>query len=134
MDHMGPQFQTVYRGLNTPSLRGSRDLGMHWSTDKSVAEGFASFDEEGYAVPGGTLIEAKVHRRNVVQPGSLERAHLRNSHGVHGGQSAEYEAPVRPGAVVHVRNVESLSEDGSSTSWSPENIRKTFGSRQTGRA
>ena len=131
----GSQFQTLYRGITDESGTGvgRQNLGVHWSTDRSVAESFASFDTEGYAVPGH-VITAQVHSRHIVQPGSLERRRMMASHGVHGEGSAEYEMPVRPGGIVHVRSVESLSEDGSADSWPAERVAGVFGHRRVGRA
>lgn len=133
----GSQFTTLYRGVtdenadSTPFSKRTGNMGMHWSTDRSVAESFAGFDEEGYAVPG-IVTTAKVHNRHIMT--GMERRRAEADHGVHSTQSAENEMPVRPGGIIHVQSVENIDEDGNSSPWRSSDIASVFGKRRTGRA
>jgi hypothetical protein len=102
-------------------------LGTHWTTDKGVAEDFATFDTEGYQGPG-TIVTAAVHRRHIV--GGNERKNLRASHDVFGSDHREKEHPVRAGAVVHVQGVEHY--DGNEAVAAP--LPSSLSYRRTGRA
>lgn len=134
---LGPQFVTLYRGVTDPDGTGdalinrTNDLGQHWSVDKGVAEHFASFDQEGYETPGW-VVTAQVHRRHIVNPGTIEHSRMKASHDVHSANSYERELPVRKGGIVHVRSVEHNSEP--KLNWTDQDIATRFGSRRTGRA
>lgn len=131
---MSEQFVTLYRGVRDPEETGDlrpQALGQHWSADKSVAEHFASFDEEGYESPGWVM-SARVHRRHIVEPGTIEHLRMQGSHDVHSANSYERELPVRKGGIVHVRSVEHNQEP--EMNWTPQEIAGTFGTRRTGRA
>jgi len=104
MSVLGPQFQTLYRGLTvTPDQVDLSRLGTHWTTDRSVAEDFATFDQDGNAGPG-TVITAAVHRRHFTDWRSSKDAFNPAIH-------REREVPLRPGAIVHLRSVERLDDD-----------------------
>lgn len=130
---MSEQFVTLYRGVRDPDDSGvrTRDLGQHWSADKGVAEQFASFDEEGYSTPGWVMT-ARVHRRHIVEPGTIEHLRMQGSHDVHSANSYERELPVRKGAIVHIRRVEHNEEP--EMNWTDQEIATNFGTRRTGRA
>ena len=102
---LGPQFQTLYRGLTvTPEQVDMSQVGTHWTPDRSVAEDFATFDTEGNPGPG-TVITAKVHQRHVVDWRSSKDAFDPSVH-------REREVPLRKGALLHIQDVERLDDDG----------------------
>ena len=118
---LGPQFQTLYRGMPvTPDQVNVSKMGTHWTTDRNVAEDFATFDADGNEGPG-TVVTAAVHRRHVTDwrssPGAFNPAIHR-----------EREVPLRSGAVLHIQGVEQLDNDGAT----PADIRT--GKFGTGRA
>jgi hypothetical protein len=129
---LGKQFVTLYRGITDTDGAGinTRSLGQHWSEDRSVAERFASFDEDGYDTPG-FVMTANVHRRHVVQPGSLEYRRMQADQDLHSPASYERERPLRKGAIVHVSGIAKLDVQGES---SPVEVSSVFGNRRVGRA
>lgn len=101
---LGPQFQTLYRGMTvTPDQVDMSRLGTHWTPDRSVAEDFATFDTEGNPGPG-TVITAAVHRRHMTDWRSSPGAFNPSRH-------REREVPLRQGAILHIQNVERLDDD-----------------------
>lgn len=121
---LGPQFHTLYRGVRGTALN-TNQMGQSWSTDKSVAERFANFDEEGYE-SSGYVITAKVHSRHIMT--GPERRSIPD---IHTTASYEREQPVRKGGIVHVQGVERIDETGEMTPVDPVAL---FGKRKTGRA
>jgi hypothetical protein len=104
---LGPQFQTLYRGLTvTPDKVDLQNLGMHWTPDKGIAEEFATFDTEGNPGPG-TVITAAVHRRHVTDWRSSPNAFNPQIH-------REREVPLRKGAIVHIQGIEHLDDEPTS--------------------
>jgi hypothetical protein len=101
----------LYRGLEstTPDQVYS-PLGQHWTSDKSVAEEFAThgFNDGDEDAPKsewdgvGTVLTAKVRKKHIIKPGSDEY------YGIHEvlEPEDEHEHPIRKGAKVNLVQVE----------------------------
>lgn len=111
----GPQFVTLYRGLVnvTPGEVKAAQVGPHWSRSPEVAYNFAmdrdvegfSHEDEGIRDEGtrfGTVVEAKIHRRHIIDPNSEEGRGWAEGDAVFGQDHPEQERTVRPNAPVHV--------------------------------
>jgi hypothetical protein len=125
----GPQFVTLYRGLSnvSPDEVKTTDVGPHWSRSHEVAYNFATDrDVEGWphddGIVGdmddvnsryGTVIEAKVHRRHIIDPESQEGQDWQGFAAVQHSGSQEQESTVRPGAPVHVLRMHLYDEDNA---------------------
>jgi hypothetical protein len=113
-------FMKVYRGLNQPPkkygfppigtvLDSSEPLGIHWTTNRTAAEFFASaldgsiFGQERHH-DYGIVLEAMVHVNDIVQEETPEWGILSESRGVMAHDENEFEAEVtvRPGATVNI--------------------------------
>lgn len=124
--NLSPQFRTLYRGLWNvkPEDIGQRELGSHWTSDPSVALHFAQGSHADYASPDeemveqGTVIEAKVHKRHIVDPNSEEWEGWNMADQVFGPESHEKEHTVRPGGIVHVTNMWDVDTDPET--WKPK--------------
>lgn len=121
----GPQFIRLYRGLVAHHEHLDPNLGSHWTPDYTVAYNFAtSRDAEGYPIDNdyefsnddfsgsgkGTILEADVHKRHIIDPGTEEHENWRDMMGVLGPESHEQERTVRPGAPVHLRSITQVNE------------------------
>lgn len=137
----GPQFVTLYRGLYavTPEEVSKTELGAHWSPDVNVAYRFATGrDSEGNPpdidfgdVPmAGTVVEAKVHRRHIIDPESSEGQGWQDFSAVLGPDSNEQERTVRPKGIVHIQKMHYV-DDATNTD---RMVKMPKGSRNTGRA
>lgn len=62
----------------------------------------------------GTVLEAKVHRRHLIDPESEEGQNWQFMNAVLGPNHIEREKTVRPGAPVHIQAIEELSDEGTS--------------------
>lgn len=116
-DNLSSQFVTLYRGLNRvrPEEISQRGLGSHWTPDLSVASHFAFGSHSDYESSGepeqGTIVEAKVHKRHIIQPESEEWQGWNEGEQVFGPEHPEQEHTVRPGGIVHVTNMWDVGED-----------------------
>lgn len=130
----GSQFVTLYRGVKdvnddaTIFTKRTGNMGQSWSTDRSVAERFAGYDDEGYATPG-QVVTAKVHNRHI-----MTGAARRTIPGIHSTRSLERELPVRKGGIIHIQSVDTINENGDVTRWPSSDVTAVFGNRRTGRA
>lgn len=117
----GNQFVTLYRGLEavTPEQVGQKGLGPHWTVDPNIAYNFATgkdvwgnshWDEEEYPSVG-TVIQAKVHKRHIIDPESEEGEEWAMGENVLGPNNIEQERTVRPGAIVHVEQMSHVTDD-----------------------
>ena len=108
----GEQFIHLYRGLAdvTPEQVDAKGAGLHWTTDPESAYNFAtSRDAFGWVHEDrddgplqGTILEAKVHRRHVVDLNSEEGKDMAEMLSILPPEHPEQETTVRPGAPVHV--------------------------------
>lgn len=108
-DSLGNQFVTLYRGLVgvTPEEVGQKNLGAHWSVDPNVAYRFAT--DEFFNVDDGTVIQAKVHKRHIVDPESEGWGGWGDGLDEFGN---EQEHTVHPGAIVHVEQMRHVTDYG----------------------
>jgi hypothetical protein len=114
------RWATLYRGLSGVTS-GDVDLsqvGPHWTTNPHMAVNFAlNRDVEGYPLDDepafGTVIEAKVHRRHIIDPESEEGQNWQFMNAVLGPDNIEREKTIRPGAPVHIQAMEELDDDTS---------------------
>lgn len=121
----GKQWVRLYRGLanTTPENVDTRGIGPHWTTDAGVAYNFATNrDVEGYplgdsdsefeGLPAeGTVVEALIHRRHIVDPESEEGQHWQNWSGVLGPEHPEQEKTIRGQATVHIQRMHWVNDD-----------------------
>lgn len=108
----GPQWVHLYRGISEfgPKDVDTSWIGQHWTTDRGVADSFATdgFDTGNQS---GTVVEAFIHRRHIVDPYSGEGRTLQERSGVRSPeedaaqQAPEHEKTVRQGAIVHVQKM-----------------------------
>jgi hypothetical protein len=124
-NNLSSQFRTLYRGLYDvhPSEIDTTQVGAHWTVDPSIAYNFATGrDVEGYVPDSeefpmqGTVIEAKVHRRHIIDPESAEGESWHDLMGVFDHDSIEQERTVRPGAIIHPQKMAFINEDENTES------------------
>lgn len=111
------RFVRLYRGLNEvePNDVNHQMLGIHWTEHPDSAINFAlnndmyGYAHESYEEPGeeehedkGTVLEALVHKRHLVNPETEEWHNLADTEAIQGPESMERETTVRPGAPVYV--------------------------------
>lgn len=116
----------LYRGLHATSPehieKHYKGIGPHWSVDPNVAYNFATYrDATGYPhwdvgdedpIPmAGTVIEALVHKRHIIDPESDEGQDWQHGEAVLGPESHEQERTVRPNAVVHIQKMHYFDDD-----------------------
>jgi hypothetical protein len=97
--------EDVARGFRTNEIQ--QPLGMHWSTDESVAHHFADFGE-----PQTSVIYAKASPSDIIKPGSKEAKEAQENHAVHGKDSLEQEATIRPGSKILVTGIHKTNDKG----------------------
>lgn len=118
----GDQWVSLYRGLAsvTPSEVTPNAVGLHWTTDPEVAYNFAtSRDAEGWLHDDdyedtprfGTVLEAKVHKRNLIDPNSKEGQDMSDLLAIQAPEHPEQERTVRPGSRVHVLKMHHYDDD-----------------------
>lgn len=111
----GSQFVRLYRGLHRTSPEGIEnqptDIGSHWTSQEGIAYDFATirnfgdqqFRDDDYTLTGkGTIVEALVHKRNIIDPNSKEWNRTWSG-SVFEPTHPEKETTVRPGAPVHIQ-------------------------------
>lgn len=117
----GQQWVRLYRGLanTSPDTVDSSRLGIHWTTDPNIAYNFAtnrdawgwSHHDEELPDPEGTVIEALVHRRHIIDPESQEGQDLHDWAGVLSPDSPEQEKTLRDKATVHLQRMHYINEE-----------------------
>jgi hypothetical protein len=95
----------VARGFRTNTIE--QPLGMHWSKDEMVAHHFA-----GLGQPQSSVIYAKAKPSDIIKPGSKEHRSVQEEHAVHGEDSSEQEATIRPGSKVLVTGIHKTNDRG----------------------
>lgn len=117
----GKQWIRLYRGLAnvTPEQVDTRQMGPHWTTDARVAYNFATNrDADGYphhdndGIPmAGTVVEALIHRRHIVDPNSEEGHNWQMGEAVFGPDHPEQEKTVRDTSTVHIQRMHFVDDD-----------------------
>ncbi len=121
----GPQWVRLYRGLHatTPEHLQSanlRGIGSHWSASPDVAYNFATgrdlsgtfhYQDEDDVPASGTVVEALVHPRHIIDPNSDEGQEWQMGESVFGPEHSEQERTVRPDATVHVQSLHYFDDD-----------------------
>lgn len=124
-DHIGQQFVRLYRGLHSTSPehleKHPTGIGPHWSKSPEVAYNFATYRDfsgtphwnaEDDAIPmAGTVVEALVHKRHIIDPDSDEGQDWQHGEAVFGPEHSEQERTVRPGSPVHVQRMHYFDDD-----------------------
>lgn len=116
--HLGsPQFKRLYRGLHdvTPEqveeVSREQGVGYHWTPSFNTAYNFATYrDPDGWTVsnehdeifPRGTVVEAYVHKKNIIDPDSAEGEAMQDAYAVLPRGGYENEHTVRPGSPLNV--------------------------------
>lgn len=124
----GPQFVRLYRGLHITDPehleKNPRGIGSHWTRSPEVAYNFATYrdtdgnphwDAQDYDdIPmSGTVVEALVHKRHIIDPESAEGQDWQHGEAVLGPNSQEQERTVRPGAPVHIQQMHYFDDDNN---------------------
>lgn len=117
---VGKQFITLYRGFNDRARTDIdfNNLGIHWTPDRNVAESASLGIDPHESDPNnfepasgvGTVLEAKVHKRNIIDPDSQELQDLIKERNVEiftknyvpEAHEVEQEHTVRPGSPIHI--------------------------------
>jgi hypothetical protein len=100
------QFKVdVARGFRTNDIQ--QPLGMHWSKDEMVAHHFADL-----GAPQSSVIYAKANPSDIIKPGAKEHREVQEEHAVHGEDSLEQEATLRPGSKVLVTGIHKTNDKG----------------------
>lgn len=117
----GPQFVRLFRGLAnvTPEEVSKRSLGSHWTPDPNIAHNFATnrdvwgypHDDDGEIPMTGTIVEALVHKRHIVDPNSEEGEEWASGANVLGPDSLEQERTVRDRGIVHIQAMHHVDDD-----------------------
>lgn len=123
----GKQWIRLYRGLfdATPKSVDTKQLGVHWTPDVNVAYNFATNrnaegdsywteDEIGDG-PRGTVVEALVHRRHVIDPNSEEGHSWLMGGDIFGPEHPEQERTIRPGGTIHIQKMHNIDESYGDT-------------------
>jgi hypothetical protein len=124
-------FVKVYRGFHKGfpnTIRSSKDidlngLGTHWTTDRGVAQSFASQSEK-VINPDGYLVEGWVHPRHIAQVKTNPEDAVRyGNRGIFGKDSGEAEVTVRDGAPIRVTAMSKVhKENNSDEDWGEDVI------------
>lgn len=114
------RYVRLWRGLNQTdaSAVSHESLGIHWTDDPQSAVNFAlNRDMDGWPREGaeeypesGTVLEALVHKRNIVQRGTPEWDEYAEANNIHGDWSRENETTIRYRAPVHVVRVHRVGD------------------------
>lgn len=122
----GKQWIRLYRGLHATDPEhienNPKGIGPHWSKSPDVAYNFATYrdfsgtphhdwDDDDPIPLAGTVIEALVHRRHIIDPDSDEGQDWQHGEAVFGPDHSEQERTVRPGATVHVQALHHFDDD-----------------------
>lgn len=118
----GEQWQKLYRGLLgvSPDQVNTKEVGPHWTTDPNIAMYFATgrdvqgnlhWNHEEEENLSGTMMEAMVHRRHIIDEASDEGREWSGGENVLGKNSIERERTVRPGAIIHPSRMFSVSSE-----------------------
>lgn len=129
-DNLGQQFVTVYRGLPThPKNVRTNFAGIHWSESMDAA---ASFAKPYYIThdTNGTVIEAQVEKKHIVEPYSKEWEEYgggdsHSGYGIFAPSHEEQETTIRRGAPIHVTKLHHFLEGKKAGELQPEWERDT---------
>jgi len=97
------QFK-VHRGISDTvgTHTGATGLGMHWSTNKPIAQRFA-LGEPHFPSDFGTVIHGVVNKEHTLQPDNPEYEAVASKYGIlTDNPAAEREVTVRPGSPVSI--------------------------------
>lgn len=137
----GQQWVRLYRGLHMTDPEHveahPKVIGSHWSSNSDIAYNFATNrDIEGYPhydwgdedpIPmKGTVVEALVHPRHIIDPESDEGQDWQMHSEVFGPDHSEQERTVRPGAPVHVQKLHYFDDDNETSRTVKPTKRKGF--------
>lgn len=116
----GQQWMRLYRGLSdvTPREVLRNPIGPHWTPDPRIAQEFATneastwgdWPEEEHPLHG-TIVEALVHRRHVISPGSPEWEEFAGLGDIFDRDHPEREHTLRPGATIHIQKMHFVHEN-----------------------
>lgn len=125
----GPQFVRLYRGLHATDPEHLEEypegIGSHWTKDPNVAYTFATYrDYDGSSlidestknlgIPmAGTVIEALVHKRNIINYNSPEGEIWGEVYGVLDESHPEKETTVRPDSPLHIQQFHHFDDDNN---------------------
>ena len=136
---IGPQWVRLYRGLHATDPehieRHPTGVGPHWSASPDVAYNFATgrdfsgmpqYDETDDVPMMGTVIEALVHPRHIIDPNSDEGEEWQMGEAVFGPDHSEQERTVRPGAPIHIQALHHFDDDNDKYSRIKPAKRKGF--------
>ena len=133
-DHLGRQFVTLYRGVQThPKNLKPEGIGIHWTTSRDVAEGAAlgvypevNFENSDAVPSHGSILEAKVPKEAIVKRGTKEHRDLASMHEI-GPYSLEKEKTLRPGTNVEatVHHIKYSPTKGPSTKTRSKKLKGT---------
>lgn len=97
-----------------------RGQGIHWTPDYNVAHRFAmgrdaddtygDYYEEPEGKNHGVVLEAHVHPRHELEPGSQEHEDYSMMGAILGPDSHEHETTLRDGSKVHINKLHAVSE------------------------
>ena len=119
----GKQFVHILRGLKKvePGEIDYNRLGMHWTTNRDVADYFA--------YGNGSIVEGFVHRNNLITPDHPDWNKLSEKHGIFGPTSKEFEQTIRPGSPIQISKVHHVwDDDYEPLTYEPEEPYDEFGS------
>ena len=121
---IGPQWVRLYRGLHATDPEhiesNPTGVGPHWSASSEVAYNFATgrdfsgmfhYDKTDDVPMMGTVVEALVHPRHIIDPDSDEGQDWQHGEAVFGPEHSEQERTVRPGATIHVQSLHHFDDD-----------------------
>ena len=94
----------IHRGISdiVDTLPGTSELGMHWSTKKSVAQRFA-LGEPHFPSNFGTILHGVVNKQHTLQPDNPEYEAIASKYGILiDNPSNEREVTVKPGSPVSI--------------------------------
>ena len=126
MTNLGRQFN-VYRGVSEDvplsyirqaGAENNRTggVGMHWTTNKSVAKKFARPDETQQSVMGegtaGTILHGTIAKEHTYEPYSEEWNRIAYPLGIAGRDDWEREVTAKPGAQINLTGVTHLRQRG----------------------
>ena len=122
----GPQFVRLYRGLHAVEPEHLEEypqgIGPHWTKDSNVAYNFATnrdYDGTPLVDPyfpdeipmAGTVVEALVNKRNIIDYNSPEGEIWGDIYGVFDESHPERETTVRPDSPLHIQQFHYFDDD-----------------------
>lgn len=128
------RWATLYRGVAgvTPESLDLTKVGSHWTSDPNIAYNYAhGRDVEGYpseyldddSPEQGVVLQAKIHRRHIIDPSSSEGESWQFMHGVLDPGHIERERTVRPNAPVHIEKMDLTTPESNDLRNYPRRLR-----------